>query len=206
MRDIKNNLFLKIIKGVKVKKSICVFLIISAFSCSAGADEVELTPPTTGTQPSKPDQPTWDPDWQRKYNEEAAKRAAAEDARRRNEYLAAEAAMKREIERKKACSAQKASVEKAHSSCLESSAGDNSREIMRCELESNNSWSGSIQGGHQFLLGGISYTVENPTYDKCVNRVTAAFIKTDRYCESKYTDDKNTARIALDARCADFFQ
>lgn len=77
-------------------KKIALFLTlvsVSMITIAGGDEEVVVT----GTPPS---QPTWDPDWQRKYNEEQARRAAEEDARRRSAYLAAEAAAKRETQRK----------------------------------------------------------------------------------------------------------
>ena len=110
---------------------------------------------------------------------------------------------KQEIQ--KQCAAEKGRIESENSGRLSGLAGDNRREIGRCNSQSNTGWSGSVSGGHPFLMFGVTHTVENPSYDKCVNAVSASYEEAKADVHDIYTRDKNTARSAMNAQCADFF-
>lgn len=105
----------------------------------------------------------------------------------------------------KRCSDEKGRIESENARRLRIAADDNLREIGRCQSESNTGWSGSVSGGHKVLFGGGTYTVENPSYDKCVDRVGALYSSAQANAFEIYTRDKNTARSANNAECAGFY-
>lgn len=104
------------------------------------------------------------------------------------------------------CTHEKGKIDREHAQCNYNSALDNGREISRCSTLSNSGWSWGGSVGYHVVFFNATYTIENPTYDKCINQVAAAFTSATAYCALKYVENKNIARTALGGRCANSFQ
>lgn len=104
------------------------------------------------------------------------------------------------------CLKEKGEIDKQYELCKYSSALDNGREVSRCSSLGNSGWSWGGSAGYQVIFFNATYSIENPTYDKCINQVAAGLTSALAYCGVKYVDDKNIARTAMGGRCSGFYQ
>lgn len=106
----------------------------------------------------------------------------------------------------KACADEKGKIENKFGECKYNTSVDNLREVGRCNTLSNTSITIEAGVNYKLVFGGASYTIENPTYDKCINLVTALTSNGYEACSLKYTTSSSTARSANNAQCSDFYK
>lgn len=100
------------------------------------------------------------------------------------------------------CGQEKGIIEKSHQDCLQSFAADNVREVGRCSALSNNEVSGQFT---VYYLSG-AYTIQNPTYDKCINMVNSLTNRETQRCTSVKVSNEDIARTANNGVCERFYQ
>jgi len=83
---------------------------------------------------------------------------------------------------------------------------DGLRETGNCNVFNNREFGGGIGIQHRIVFLNADYVVQNPTYDKCINQVSAAIKLGEAYCSVVYTRNKNTARAADDGACSGYYQ
>lgn len=100
------------------------------------------------------------------------------------------------------CLVEKGKIDREHATCKYNTSLENGRETARCSTLGTSA--ASVGFAVRFI--NASYTIENPTYDKCINQVAAGYTSATAYCDLKYVENKNTARTMLGGRCASSFQ
>lgn len=100
-----------------------------------------------------------------------------------NASVAAGRSMYEAIQRQlKACATAKDRIQKEYSDCRYFVSQWNTQAIGRCSDLNNSGW--SVGGGRsiKFLIFNVNYTLENPTYDKCINMTGAIHQESQSHC------------------------
>lgn len=103
------------------------------------------------------------------------------------------------------CMAEKSRIEQENATCLYNVASDGLRETGRCNNYMNREITGGAGIQHRFILLNAEYTVQNPTYDKCINQVDAAVKMGEAYCGVMNARNIGAARSANKGYCAKHF-
>ncbi len=106
------------------------------------------------------------------------------------------------------CGAEKGAIEKAHADCKLGVATDNVREVERCGAVENSEWSfaAMFEPKHSILFASVTYTIQDPTYDKCMDKVDTLNQIEGVKCNKVKVDSEDIARTANNGVCEDFYK
>lgn len=84
----------------------------------------------------------------------------------------------------KACATARAKIQKEYSECKDIVSQWNVDAVRSCGDLRNSSWTFGAGVDVRFLIFDISYTVNNPTYDQCINLAGAVDERAVRHCDA----------------------
>ncbi len=111
-----------------------------------------------------------------------------------------------EAHKQKQCADEKGKIENENGRCMSETAKDFAREVGNCNSLSNGEWSISGGGEYRFLFGSITYTIQNPNYEKCINTVSSYQNMGEKLCAERKTNQEAVARSWNNAQCAEFYK
>lgn len=101
----------------------------------------------------------------------------------------------------KNCGNVRGEIEAKKAYCNQAASKNNTTATDSCGTLKNY----SLTKGFEIFFGSYTATIEQPTYDKCINKVAAFYEDAKDACQSSYVDDINLARNKMPATCASVF-
>lgn len=106
----------------------------------------------------------------------------------------------------KTCAAEKGRIEMENGECMSIASKENLQQTASCAAMKDSGWSWGGGIAFQIVSAGVTYTIQDPNYQKCMDMVSAISEYTKDLCKSKKTKNENIARNANNAQCASFYQ
>lgn len=102
----------------------------------------------------------------------------------------------------KQCADEKGKIENEFGRCNSAVSKDKLTETGKCNAYGTSAVSGSVE----IRIVNLGGTIENPTYEKCINVVNALAENLKDQCAERKTEQEAVARSWNNAQCADFYK
>ena len=106
----------------------------------------------------------------------------------------------------KTCAEEKGRIEMANGKCMNIAAQDNLTQTARCAAMKDSGWSWGGSAGFQVVFASVTYTIQDPNYQKCTDLVVALTKNAESICDLSKKTSESIARSANNARCASFYK
>lgn len=105
----------------------------------------------------------------------------------------------------KNCGNVRGEIEAKKGYCKQAASQNKTKAVDACGTQNNVGWTAGMELGYQVVFGSVSATIEQPNYDKCINKVLALNDEAVSGCDLSYVKDMNAARNKMPAVCANVF-